>query len=503
MRGVSPRPHRRGSSGDLTLTPTTSRSIPLIDISRSPSPYPRSRSAAQSEDEDEDVDVPISLRPLIRDADDVSERRGVAARRGWKSIWREGGLGRFLFGTWMGYQVYVSLLVIWIGGCGFGLLLTNRFIWWTGVYKFPYPLTTTWIQLGIAHVLLMAWSSLTRAIARPLQILGMKGLVAPSTPGPMSSSGYRTGKPSLATAFKALFKPGIGGIAGGGVLEFDRKTALLALPPAIVFMGMTVLSNLSFAYYNSYAVLPLYTLSRIGTIPLSLTLTAFLTRTSHSVSTLSSALTATLNLLLASIRPGVRVTWEGVVTGVFSTIFVSLFPIMLLRTYRSLATSLIPQGDLLTSFQPDLYASDALPYSDPSGTREETRAYYLTLHYTSMLSLCFLTPLVLLSGELSKIYHNCYFLDVPFFWFEMLCASVASFTIFAPFLLLVKATSPLAATFVSVPRDAFQLVILGGKMPVHAWVGVALCWMGTLWFAGVRRAEGRRWAVGTGAGLGR
>src|ERR1700759_3596712 len=51
LTAVSPRPHRRGSSDDLTLTPT--RSIPLIDLSRSPSPYPRSRSAAQSEDEDE------------------------------------------------------------------------------------------------------------------------------------------------------------------------------------------------------------------------------------------------------------------------------------------------------------------------------------------------------------------------------------------------------------------------------------------------------------------
>lgn len=179
---------------------------------------------------------------------------------------------------------------------------------------------------------------------------------------------------------------------------------------------------------------------------------------------------------------------------------------MLLRTYRSLTTSLIPQGDLLTDMTDDPSEQPLQPNfytSDPTGTREESRAYYLTLHYTSLLSLVFLSPLVLLSGEPSNIYHNCYFLDVPFFWFEIFMSSLFSFTIFAPFLLLVKATSPLAATFVSVPRDALQLAILGGKMPVHAWVGAALCWTASLWFLWVRREEGRKWAVGVGAGLGR
>lgn len=251
LRSVSPRPHRRNSSGELTLTPT--RSIPLIDLSRSPSPYPRSRSAAQSEDEDEDGDIPLSLRPLIAgDADDAfSDRRGVKPRRGWKSIWREGGLGRFLLGTWIGYQIWVLLLVLWVGGCGFGFLLTNRFIFWTGVYKFPYPLTATWMQLVGTHILLFGWSSLTRGLARPLQKLGLKGLVAPSTPGSMSSSGYRTGKPGLWTILVNLLKPGTGGIAGGGALEFDRRNAWQALPPAVIFMGMTLLGNLSFACVSS------------------------------------------------------------------------------------------------------------------------------------------------------------------------------------------------------------------------------------------------------------
>lgn len=103
--------------------------VPLIDISsRSTSPYPRSRSAVQSEDEDDDFEPADSIRPLVN-----HNVGGGSISRG---IWSEGGLGGFFFGTWMGWQVYVALLVFWVGGCGFGLLLMNRFIMLTGVYKY-------------------------------------------------------------------------------------------------------------------------------------------------------------------------------------------------------------------------------------------------------------------------------------------------------------------------------------------------------------------------------
>jgi hypothetical protein len=100
--------------------------VPLIDIgSRSTSPYPRVRSAVQSEDEDEDdYETASSIRPLVG--------RGGSAVRG---ITSQGGLGHFLFATWTGWQVWVALLVFWVGGCQFGLLLMNRFIMLTGIYK--------------------------------------------------------------------------------------------------------------------------------------------------------------------------------------------------------------------------------------------------------------------------------------------------------------------------------------------------------------------------------
>jgi hypothetical protein len=87
--------------------------VPLIDIgSRNTSPYPRIRSAAQSDDDEDDDD-----------------------EFGPAGTFSEGFLGRFLFGTWLGWQIWVGLLVFLVGGTSFGLLLMNRFVMLTGVYK--------------------------------------------------------------------------------------------------------------------------------------------------------------------------------------------------------------------------------------------------------------------------------------------------------------------------------------------------------------------------------
>jgi hypothetical protein len=179
------------------------------------------------------------------------------------------------------------------------------------------------------------------------------------------------------------------------------------------------------------------------------------------------------------------VTWESIIAGVFSSFFVALYPNLLLRTYRILVSDLVPQGDILTGYPA---ATD-----DPSasGNREETRAYYRTLHYISLLSILILTPIVFFSGELLNIYRNIYHLDVSFFWLMIFCGALGSWSVFVSTLLLVKATSPLTATFVSVPRGAFQLVVLEGRMPAQGWVAIVFCWVASVWFGVARRDEGR------------
>jgi hypothetical protein len=225
---------------------------------------------------------------------------------------------------------------------------------------------------------------------------------------------------------------------------------------------------------------------------LSLIFTSFLTNANHSIPTLSSAIISWLNLLVASVRGRTQVTWEAVVAGIFSVLFISLYPIILTRTHKQLIASQVRSGDVLTSFSPT--RSSHHRSSIESGSKQSTRAYYQVLHYTSLLSLLVLTPCLLLSGELPRIFRNCYFLDVLWFWFICAMGGFASFAVFASSLAFVRATSPLTTVFAGVPRSAIQIVIFGGaRLPVHSWVGVALCWAGSAWYAFIRREEGRIW----------
>lgn len=65
-------------------------------------------------------------------------------------------------------------------------------------------------------------------------------------PASSKNAGYRgEGKPRF--PITQWIRAGTGGIAGGGVFEYDRKVARQVLPLAIIYVGKVVLSNISFA----------------------------------------------------------------------------------------------------------------------------------------------------------------------------------------------------------------------------------------------------------------
>lgn len=477
-----------------------STSIPLISISRSPSPYARRTSASTSNpasdtDDDDWGDGRSSSRRPFLPSDGYK-------LTGWRALLYGGGFGQWLFTTQSGWAVYIGVLVLWLGGCQIGLTIMNRIILWSGylqenytahtklmvlisgVYKFPYPLTTTLIEMLFTHCWILLSAYITRWVSPWLTSAGVSSMISPSRPLPTSSPGFRGQQKNLGFFGSiARWTSGFsGGIAGGGLFEFDLPVVKQCLPVAIIFVAKVSLSNLSFAY----AQLTIYTLARVGIVPLSLLFTAFLTGASHSVSTLSSTLTATLTLLVATMQTNVRVTWQSIVAGVFSSIFVALYPVQLHRTYKSLVASLIPQGELIGTFP-----SSSAP-ADYSGSREEARAYWRLLHYTSTLSILILTPIVFLSGEISNISRNCYFLDVFFHWLMVFCGGLGSWAVFFSTIALTRATSPLTSTFLFIPRAAFLLPIMAGfKMPSYAWIGIGMCWASCVWFLLGRRRGGR------------
>jgi hypothetical protein len=312
-------------------------------------------------------------------------------------------------------------------------------------------------------------------------------MIAPSLPLQPSSSpaGFRgqVKRHGLLASLEKWTSSSSGGIAGGGLFEFDLQIARQVLPLAIIFVGKVILSNLSFAY----AQLPIYILARVGIVPISLILTSILGHSQHSVSTISSALTATMTLLVVTARPHIRVTWESIVAGVFSSFFVALYPIQLQRTYKTLVAGLVPQGELMGGFPGHTNGP-----TDASGTREEARATWRLLHYTSLVSIIVFLPILLISGEIGNIKRNCYFLDVFFHWLMVTCGGLGSWAVFFGTVLLTKATSPLTTTFLFIPRAAFMLPILAGfKMPAYSWVGILMSWASCAWFLIGRRKDGR------------
>lgn len=133
------RPDTNGSPDDpetLNISSDMSRqrsstpdvgSVPLINFSPSPSPYSRKSTSlphSEGEEDDEDFDHISAGRPLV--PSDTG-----SGGRGWGRIFYDGTFGNWLFGTCEGWHVYVGLLTFWVLGCGFGLLLMNRFIMWS------------------------------------------------------------------------------------------------------------------------------------------------------------------------------------------------------------------------------------------------------------------------------------------------------------------------------------------------------------------------------------
>jgi hypothetical protein len=87
-----------------------------------------------------------------------------------------------------------------------------------------------------------------RALDRPLRWLGLGAAVAPSFPVASQGGAYRGGnKKHIARSIGRWLSHGSGGIAGGGLFEFDVHIAKQVLPVAVVFIVKVLLSNFSFA----------------------------------------------------------------------------------------------------------------------------------------------------------------------------------------------------------------------------------------------------------------
>lgn len=177
-------------------------------------------------------------------------RNHAKSHRSVTASFDHGPLGNFFFGTSTGHSVYVSILIAMLFGVECATVVTNRLVlistscsssldlfWLThvaaGVWRFSYPITITFAQVLVTHVVLMISAPLTRIVLRrPLELIGLPGLIAPP-------------RRTASTARNVL---------GMGMVDISTAGLVRILPLAFVFVAKVLLSNLAFAYVLTYSL---------------------------------------------------------------------------------------------------------------------------------------------------------------------------------------------------------------------------------------------------------
>lgn len=282
--------------------------------------------------------------------------------------------------------------------------------------RFPYPITTTFIELLFTQFFLVITASITRSFSRSLHSLGLGGIVAPH---PRPGKGKRRAGSGGLREFSQRLLPLR---TSGGIFEVRWSELKPLIPLAIIYSGKIVLSSLAFGFTQ----LQIYQLSRTPSLLLCIGFTYFFNSTyqSLSVTTLSSCITMVCSLAVLSVgSQGVRFAKEGFIAGIASTVFVAAYPVILTRTWRSWSQA---------------RTEDNRPTSGPELEREEARSAWKLLHYVNFCAMVGVGLLALLSGEIRDIGRNCYILDVAWFWIMAALAGLAAWATFVCGFLLVR-----------------------------------------------------------------
>lgn len=228
---------------------------------------------------------------------------------------------------------------------------------------------------------------------------------------------------------------------------------------------------------------PTYILLRISIIPWSILLTPIVDRTPHSLLSIWSAFLAGFSLLLASIPSERQFTLGNTILGVLSSMFVALFPVLLLRTYDTFGDSTF-QRPIASGFDPESGNSADQPKQD------ELRVFWLVIRLTVWISTALLAVVLLFSGELLDIFSNCYVLDMKILWCLIWGSGMLTGTVIILTLMLARRTSAAVATFLFVPESGLGILILNRfSITLSNWTDIIMCWFSSVCFMVERGKE--------------
>eukprot|EP01099_Mayorella_cantabrigiensis_P000398 TRINITY_DN1185_c0_g5_i1.p1 TRINITY_DN1185_c0_g5~~TRINITY_DN1185_c0_g5_i1.p1 ORF type:complete len:505 (-),score=121.84 TRINITY_DN1185_c0_g5_i1:44-1453(-) len=340
----------------------------------------------------------VDRRHVDLEKGDVSQQKEASfSSRDQRIMATIRGNQRFKIALVVGFYFFISI----------SLVLLNKIVLNGSEYSIPAPMFIVWFQLLVALVIIWLVSFLARWIP----------------------------------AF-ALIPP----------LEIDLQKAKQILPLTLCFIGMIVFNNLCLLYVH----VSFYQIARSLTILFNIIFTYFLLSTKTSWPAVRACLIVVFGFSLGSLGEA-DFTWQGVVYGVISSVFVSLYSI---------------------------YVKKALPLVGDN--------HWKLIAYNTVIAIPLLLPVMWIGGEFEIIANHPMIYD-NFYWFTMFITGVMGYLLNIAIYLQIKTTSPLthnlSGTVKACVQTMLSIWIWGNEITFLNGVGIFLVIAGSFLYSHVRNQE--------------
>ncbi|GAA5797106.1 hypothetical protein HPULCUR_002485 [Helicostylum pulchrum] len=235
--------------------------------------------------------------------------------------------------------------------------------------------------------------------------------------------------------------------------EFNLAIAKKVAPLTFVYVGMLVMNNLCLKYVH----VTFYQVARSLSINFTILFTLLILHKKTSFPALVACGIVFSGFVIGSYGE-INFSWPGVFYGVGSSAFVALYGI---------------------------YVQKTLVVVDNN--------QWKLLHYNTTLAIIFLSPLLLLSGEISDIMETSEIIYTSSFWVLMTITGVTGFGINIAMFLQVKYTSALTNTISGTAKSCVQTVlaamIFKNEISALNGLGILLALIGSGYYSWVRYQE--------------
>jgi len=234
--------------------------------------------------------------------------------------------------------------------------------------------------------------------------------------------------------------------------EFNREKAKETVNLSIIFIGMIVFNNLCLLYVE----VSFYQVARSLTILFNILFTYYILETVTSWPSIRSCLVVVLGFIIGS-GGEANFSWSGVIYGVTSSVFVSLYSI---------------------------YVKKSLPIVDGN--------QWKLMMYNTILSIFLLVPVMIIAGEYEIVLNHPQISNSSF-WLTMTLTGIAGFLLNIAIFLQIKYTSPLthnlSGTAKATVQTLISVAIYQNEITLLNGFGIFLVILGSFLYSHVRYQE--------------